>query len=160
MKTLVLLFSILIATSINACRDEQITDPTATSGKVILRSGTSFGMCAGYCRRDLQIDSTNVLYIKRSWGRGGSSLPDSLFADTITLDQWLALKKTVATEYAAFTKLDTVIGCPDCADGGAEWIEIEQEGTVRRVTFEYGDELPEIKELLNTVRQIRMKFEK
>ncbi|MCC7437569.1 MAG: hypothetical protein IT211_03640 [Armatimonadetes bacterium] len=160
MKTLILLFGILIATAIGGCRDEQLTNPTAASGKVIVRNGTSFGMCAGYCLRSLQIDSTNLLYIKRSWGRGGGGLPDSLFADTIPHNQWLALQQAVANEYAAFAKLDTIIGCPDCADGGAEWIEIEQKGTVRRVTFEYGAELPEIKTLLGAVRDIRQKFEK
>lgn len=160
MKTLVLLFGILIATAIGGCRNEQITNPPATSGNVIVRNGTSFGMCAGYCLRSLQIDSTNLLYTKRSWGRGGGGLPDSLFADTIPHDQWLALQQAVAAQYAAFAKLDSVIGCPDCADGGAEWLEIEQEGAVRRVTFEYGADLPEIKQLLGIVRGIRQRFEK
>jgi hypothetical protein len=33
--------------------------------------------------------------------------------------------------------MDTVIGCPDCADGGAEWLELGFEKEVKRVTFEY-----------------------
>lgn len=161
MKTLALFVSLLLTAAAAGCRDDgsQVTNPTATGAKLIVRSGTSFGMCAGYCLRDLRVDSTDLLYTKRSWGRGSSTLPDSLLADTITPLRWAALKETVAAKYEAFSKLDTIIGCPDCADGGAEWIEIEQGATVRRVTFEYGKEIPEIKELIAIVREIRGKFE-
>ena len=33
--------------------------------------------------------------------------------------------------------MDEIIGCPDCADGGAEWIEITSGETSHKVTFEY-----------------------
>ena len=35
--------------------------------------------------------------------------------------------------------LERVYGCPDCADGGAEWIAVEAEERSHRVTFERSD---------------------
>ncbi len=38
----------------------------------------------------------------------------------------------------SFFSMPETIGCPDCADGGAEWIEIKlANGEKHKVTFEY-----------------------
>ena len=46
---------------------------------------------------------------------------------------------TAAVDKRSFEKLDSIIGCPDCADGGAEWIQIEYGGKKKKVTFDYGN---------------------
>lgn len=52
-------------------------------------------------------------------------------------------------DWEAFRSLDETIGCPDCADGGGQWIEISRGGEVYRVTYEYGTPPPELEELVN-----------
>jgi hypothetical protein len=46
-------------------------------------------------------------------------------------------------------------GCPDCADGGAEWLEIDG----KRVTLEFRSDLEPIRPLLQQVRALRARFE-
>ena len=52
-----------------------------------------------------------------------------------------------------------VIGCPDCADGGGEWVEVMFDDTVKRITFEYGDTLEPIQNLIDQMRIIRERFQ-
>ena len=54
--------------------------------------------------------------------------------------------------------LNEVYGCPDCADGGAEWIEIDEGGSPRRVTFEFGGTVPRAEAHIVKVREIRSRF--
>ena len=58
--------------------------------------------------------------------------------------------------------MDDIIGCPDCADGGAEWLELGFEDRVKRVTFEYmnepeqlGDIIPELRILMESFNDCR-----
>jgi hypothetical protein len=41
-------------------------------------------------------------------------------------------------DYSAFMNLPATIGCPDCTDGGTEWIELSAPNGGHKVTFEYG----------------------
>jgi hypothetical protein len=59
---------------------------------------------------------------------------------------------------AAFRELEGVHGCPDCADGGAEWIQVETADPMR-VTFEYGVDLDGIEDLQAEIRELRGRFE-
>jgi hypothetical protein len=53
-----------------------------------------------------------------------------------------------------FFDLPTTIGCPDCADGGAEWIEIELvDGGKHKVTFEYRHEPEKVKDYIIKLRE-------
>lgn len=52
-------------------------------------------------------------------------------------------------------ELDSIYGCPDCADGGAEWIEIQDDQQIKKVTFEYGDTLAPIENLMLELRDLR-----
>ena len=56
-------------------------------------------------------------------------------------------------------EFEDVIGCPDCADGGGEWIEVTFDDTVKRITFEYGDTLEPIQNLIDQMRIIRERFQ-
>ena len=51
-----------------------------------------------------------------------------------------------------FMSLDSIIGCPDCVDGGAEWFEIVTSDTLKRVTIEYGDSLNGLDSYINFLR--------
>ena len=69
-------------------------------------------------------------------------LPDYL--DDIDLDTFLEMQET--------------IGCPDCADGGAEWLELGFEDLVKRVTFEYGNEPGEFENIIPALRELMNGF--
>jgi hypothetical protein len=119
-----------------------------------ITSGTSFGMCAGYCVTELRIDSTSIMLTEASWR---TELPAR--TRTLPLDrrEWNRLQTLVDT--AAIRLLAGVQGCPDCAAGGAEWIQIETVDPVR-VTFEYGAQLDGIEELQQEIRELRARFER
>lgn len=56
-------------------------------------------------------------------------------------------------DWEAFRKLEETIGCPDCADGGGQWIEISRGGEVHRVTYEFGNPPTELVELVDELSQ-------
>ena len=52
-----------------------------------------------------------------------------------------------------FYKLPNTIGCPDCDDSGREWIEVGTLKRIHKVTFEYGSDIQNLKDLLLFIRQ-------
>ncbi len=51
--------------------------------------------------------------------------------------------------------LPKTIGCPDCADGGAEWIEIQSIDIHKKVTFEYLNEPNSLTALVTELRELQ-----
>ena len=127
------------------------TDPAFDDA--ILKWGTSFGMCAGYCREDLAIDSARATLTRSSWR---SELP------TLTNDRALSdsalLQLMQHVDVDVIRSLQEVYGCPDCADGGAEYVEIVTPTFTKRVQFEYGAGPPELQALLRELRALRATF--
>jgi hypothetical protein len=80
-------------------------------------------------------------------------LPEVAEEVPISNAQWTTLSSYV--DFEKFSSLDDRIGCPDCVDGGAEWIEIDNGKTTKKVTFEYGDTIPKIDSLIVELRKIR-----
>lgn len=60
----------------------------------------------------------------------------------------------VAAARARFAGLGPVIGCPDCADGGAETLTLIVGGEQRTVTFEYNARLDPLEPLLGQMRSL------
>jgi hypothetical protein len=52
-----------------------------------------------------------------------------------------------------------VHGCPDCADGGAEWVAIQTPDQTIQTTYEYGHNLERIGELQKELRAVRQRFQ-
>jgi hypothetical protein len=125
------------------------------SSALVIRSGTSFGECMGYCRTMLEVDSLDLVFSEFGWG-DTVRYPTKRQSGKLTASERQCLMSSVNID--EFMKLDTVIGCPDCADGGAEWIEIERKGVTRRVTFEYGHSIPAIQNMLDRIRLLREDF--
>jgi hypothetical protein len=119
-----------------------------------LSSGTSFGMCAGYCITELIVEGTNARLIESSY----MSVTHPPKTRTISLSVEEAERLYDLIDVAKIEQLEGVHGCPDCADGGAEWIQIRTVSDSIRVTFEYGDVLPPIAELQAAVRAQRERF--
>lgn len=95
--------------------------------------GSSFGMCVGYCKNELTITRTKMTYSKIQH----SPKPDTKTCTLpITPEEVEAIKRLLNSEKIA--ALPEVIGCPDCADGGAEWVAINADGKKYKITFDYG----------------------
>lgn len=117
---------------------------------VQVKYGTSFGECVGYCKHDLVLKSGTVTYNCSSWN---ASLQQIVRTDMLNLSTWDGLKLNLNT--MDFFALPVSIGCPDCADGGAEWLEIElKNGNTHKVTFEYNNEPALLKNYIVKLREI------
>lgn len=119
-----LVFSVLMFSACHECE----TDPSITEVKY----GISFGECIGYCGHDITLtDGSSDSHHYYYWGA-----QDLLCSESYS--NWESLTSSI--NFDNFKDLDAIIGCPDCADGGAEWIEITSDGETHKVTFEYFDE--------------------
>lgn len=124
-----------------SCDDQFEMEPVAE-----IRYGTSFGECIGYCFTETSITATTVT-VKASNGNTGE---DKVHTANLTDDQYQKVIKGINLQ--AFQQLPEIIGCPDCADGGAEWLEINLDGGLHKVTFEYGEE---IKGIADGIKELR-----
>jgi len=121
------------------------------------KTGTSFGECLGYCLSELTITATNADYILYGWDENDPIYLPVVINNTVDSISWQDLNTQF--NFELFMNLDSIIGCPDCADGGSEWFEIATNDTVKRVTIEYGDSLNGLNNYINSLRSIRQSFE-
>jgi len=141
---------LLLSGLLTAC---SASSPSAPSPVVKIRATTSFGLCVGYCRTTLEITSQEAVFLRESQN---STLPDQRSTAPVSAADWAALVQAVDRRH--LEALPEVIGCPDCADGGAESLQVVGADWQRSVTFEYGRDIPELQPLLNRVRSIRGSF--
>lgn len=149
MKKRVLLICIISITLIfNSCRKDRNNDIEE------IGYGTSFGMCVGYCLNQVAIiNNGRIDFTKRANGFNPSV---KTCTKAIAESEINALKALV--NVAEFNKLPAIIGCPDCADGGAEWISINVDGKVKKVTYDYGKAPDALKNLALKLKEIKDGF--
>lgn len=111
--------------------------------------GTSFNECLGYCENDIAVQRAEINFHKSGRDLNGL-LPEVSNSTNIDAKYWSEL--TGKIDFDAFSKLSPIHGCPDCADGGAEWIEIKSKGKSHKITFEYRNEPGEIKAYVGYLR--------
>ncbi len=145
---------ILLAWLMLNCTTVTPITPGSGADDLIIRSGTSFGYCNGYCSKTLELTAEKAIFINSS--RDQTKYPTKTCTGTVSATTWAALKATLTN--AGFSQEPEIIGCPDCADGGAEIIEIEEGGKKHRVTFEYGKTIPGFGKLVTLLRDEREKF--
>jgi len=115
-----------------------------------VKYGTSFGECIGYCNRDLSLNAGFVTYNRSGWV---DTIETITFTDILGECSWNYFKKELPIN--SFLRLPSVVSCPDCADGGAEWIEIElANGVKHKVSFEYYNEPAVVKYYVVRLRDI------
>jgi hypothetical protein len=120
-------------------------------------STTSFGMCAGYCLTRLEISQGHAILERTAHGgRGAQDLPPQRITAALSESEWQEIARL-----AGDTKLDglpAVIGCPDCADGGAESLSIVGPSGTKTISFEHGATIAQAKPLLDRLRAMRAKM--
>ena len=124
---------------------------------LIIRHGISFGECTGYCWTEYYFHEWGIEKVRRGWASGGDSTnyPTKKEILKISPSDYNDLVNLFNSEN--FQKLQTTIGCPDCADGGAEWITIQNKMNPKTVTFEYGSDILSIKDFLKKIRDLTKK---
>ncbi|MFY0601067.1 MAG: hypothetical protein JXR03_15430 [Cyclobacteriaceae bacterium] len=142
MKSLFTLF--LSSLIFFSCEDSEILTESEVPD---VRYGTSFGHCIGYCLTDLEVSADRLYYVNYGWEN--SEVPK---AKTSAFQEEAYGQLLSLVNEEEFLALEPVIGCPDCADGGAEWIEMKIGNRTKKVTFEYGSDIEEIAEIVKELR--------
>ncbi len=104
------------------------TEPALSGG------GWSFGMCLGYCAADLRLDADDIVVSGRDREEAAP-----LYENRGTLTEQGREQLDEALAGLVAGELDPVYGCPDCADGGAAYLELVLDGTAQRVEMEFAD---------------------
>jgi hypothetical protein len=138
--------------SLTACATQAAS--TAEIRQIV--STTSFGMCAGYCSTRLEISEGQAVLVRNGHGRGVPDLPEQRFQSVLTPAEWQEIA-TLAAQ-TNLSALPETIGCPDCADGGAESIAVAGAGAPRTVTFDYNASIGLAQPLLDRVRALRQRL--
>lgn len=115
-------------------------------------------MCVGYCTTRLEISEGEATLTREArGGRGGpSNLPAQRITQPLSAAEWQEIATLAAN--TDVSGLPDTIGCPDCADGGAETLAIAATGAPRTITFDHGAEIAEAKPLLDRVRALRTRM--
>ncbi|HTM99288.1 MAG TPA: hypothetical protein VL088_11115 [Pedobacter sp.] len=115
--------------------------------------GSSFGFCAGYCKTDLVVGNEKLIFSK---SKNGENPDRKTCTSTITLTEFNTIRDLVELNKVA--KLPRTIGCPDCADGGVEWISINTGAKDYKVVFEYGRAPKELEAIVARLRELKETF--
>jgi hypothetical protein len=147
-KNFIISFALAVILLVSSCEKSGVENPTSIS------YGTSFGMCVDYCSRTMIIVDQKVSYTKSKHGAN----PDSKTCiKAISEEEIKAIKSLLQT--SKINSLPEVIGCPDCLDGGAEWIEVTTNGKKHRVTFEYKNAPKELKAIADKLGTLSESFQ-
>ncbi|WP_424963284.1 hypothetical protein [Ekhidna sp.] len=142
MKLLSVLF-VFFAALLSNCQEQ-----VQSSEVIEIEFGTSFGMCAGYCIQTLKISEQEVS--KTVIPRMDQNLTEKTCSAASNGFSSLLSK----VDLVAFMDLEETIGCPDCADGGAEWIKISTPERSKKVTYEFGKEPDAVKSFIGDIREL------
>ena len=121
-------------------RSERSPAPSVDS---LVGAGWSFGMCMGYCSVDLVIGSDGSVVLTGT----DRTRNVTLFTNSGSLASVGRERIDGAVAGLAGVPLQDVYGCPDCADGGAAYLTLSQEGVVSRHDMEFGNPPAELAEL-------------
>ncbi len=133
-----------------SCGGDKIVEPVQDV-PVAIKSGTFFGACTGYCLTETSINPSTISYVE--WSYDSRKFPDRTRMVPITQQEWHRLVELARMD--VLVKLDSVIGCPDCLNGGGEWIEVQSAGRTKRIVFERGAIIEPIKDLIGGLHEVQ-----
>jgi hypothetical protein len=128
--------------------------PTGPSDPDAFVHTVSFGFCdpRAYCSSRLELFPRQAVMTFESRTLGA-------VVQRRALDGTLWTRAQEALDADALRALPDVVGCPDCADGGAESLQVTfGDGRSAAVTFEYGDDVQGIEEVVGVLRELRQSF--
>lgn len=146
-KALPIICLIYLITTFSACKKGQIKNLNS------IGYGTSFGMCIGYCSNNLTISDLKVVFSK---SKNGQAADTKTCTKSISEDDVNAIKDLLNSD--KISALPEVIGCPDCADGGAEYVAINADGKQYKITFEYGKAPKELEAAVAKLKALKESF--
>ena len=118
-----------------------------------VKHGSSFGMCNGYCFKENTYTPEDFIHYEKAFGRTNpNDFPEKMDSISISPKEWEDIISKIDLE-KFYTEQET-IGCPDCADGGSEWIEIATTDKIYRVTFEFGQPSEGLKSIYSALRKL------
>ena len=153
MKPILLTF--LITLILGRCTESNVLTNADTTDALTIRTGTSFGMCVGYCQNDYVFTGTSAT-LTQNGTRTQAQSPTRTCQTIISPAEWETLKSL--TNIDTFSSKAETLGCPDCADGGAEYIELQAGDRKHRVTFEYNKTILGFEPLVDALRKRREAF--
>ena len=143
------LFIVLLVSALFACNT---TKPVASDNMIIsITHGTNFGHCRGYCRKEVVFAENGITYYEASVDSTRNPVKEEKFDNSAA--KWKSISDKV--DWETFKKLEESYGCPDCADGGSEYIEIKTTNGTKRVTIEFNKEASQLEPLLTELRAQR-----
>lgn len=148
------IFVLAAAMLLAACASPPVS-PQASVHQIV--STTSFGMCVGYCTTRLEISQGRAVLVREARGGRGApqNLPEQRFNTVLTPDEWDTFATLAAN--TDLSGLPPVIGCPDCADGGAESLTIVGDQS-QSISFEHGSNVEPAAQLLGRIRALRARL--
>ncbi|MFB6340567.1 hypothetical protein ACE1ET_02540 [Saccharicrinis sp. FJH62] len=111
--------------------------------------GTSFGECIGYCSETMTLSRGQLDFLYESLNT--DTLPDIDCSMNFPVDSTNMVLDFVSKPL--FYYMESVYGCPDCNDGGEEWVSIEDEYYYKKIRFEYMNEPEELTKLVTILRR-------
>jgi tetratricopeptide (TPR) repeat protein len=114
---------------------------------LFIKHGTSFGMCDGYCFHETKFTKDLIINTGKSWT---NNQPDKVDTARMERNNWKNMVNAI--DIKAFYMLPATMGCPDCTDGGAEWLIIGTKNSEWKVEFDYGSDTVTTKKLLSIIR--------
>ena len=119
-----------------------------------IKSTTYFGECVGYCDTEIDIAVTGITYTEHSTEKQQS---DRTAKRPLTKSDWNKISDQVSN---SFFLLPPRIGDPDGVDQGGETLEITTESRSKKIEFEYRADIPAARNLLKTIRALRLEMSK
>lgn len=114
--------------------------------------GRYFGECIGYCIEEITITSAETIYAKKP-NPPNPEVPDLVYTTPTPPETWRDL--TGAVDWPAVRALPELIGQPDAADQGGEFVASTIAGVDRRVDLERDASVPALDPLLARLRRLR-----
>lgn len=114
--------------------------------------GTSYGMCVSHCDNEWTFTSHCLKHKKSGSMRTQPTTPTTITSDHLPINEWNEI--IAGLDLQKFYLLDERIGCPDCNDGGAAWVEINNNGRIKQVMFEVGNPPEAIETLVEKLRSL------
>lgn len=127
-----ILFAVALSTVIFGCKTSLNghTDTQQTVTRIV--HGTSFGNCRGYCKREETYSGSQVVFT--TFSRDTANYPRMEKNENLPEGEMERL--AAAINWEKWNAMDTIIGCPDCTDAGAEYLVITTNKGTKKVLFD------------------------